>query len=57
MTRALIRKMKPAITMKKIGIVGGVAWLSTVDYYSGICRLSERWHIARARKLCPRPLR
>jgi aspartate racemase len=32
--------------MKKIGIVGGVAWLSTVDYYSEICRLSERWHVA-----------
>ncbi len=28
--------------MKKIGIVGGVAWLSTVDYYSQICRRSER---------------
>ncbi len=33
--------------MKKIGIVGGVAWLSTVDYYAGICRLSEQWHLAR----------
>ena len=33
--------------MKKIGIVGGVAWLSTVDYYSEICRRSERWHLAR----------
>jgi aspartate racemase len=30
--------------MKKIGIVGGVAWLSTVDYYSEICRRSERLH-------------
>jgi aspartate racemase len=27
--------------MKKIGIVGGVGWLSTVDYYTGICRRSE----------------
>jgi aspartate racemase len=35
--------------MKKIGIVGGVAWRSTVDYYSEICRRSQRWH--RARKL------
>jgi aspartate racemase len=26
--------------MKKIGIVGGVAWASTVEYYSEICR---RW--------------
>jgi aspartate racemase len=33
--------------MKKIGIVGGVAWLSTVDYYSEICRQSERWHLAK----------
>jgi aspartate racemase len=32
--------------MKKIGIVGGVGWLSTVDYYSEICRRSERWHPA-----------
>jgi aspartate racemase len=30
--------------MKKIGIVGGVAWPSTVEYYSEICRGSERWH-------------
>jgi aspartate racemase len=35
--------------MKKIGIVGGVAWRSTVDYYSEICRRSQHWH--RARKL------
>ena len=35
--------------MKKIGIVGGVGWRSTVDYYSEICRRSEQWH--RARKL------
>jgi aspartate racemase len=33
--------------MKKIGIVGGVAWLSTVDYYSGLCRRAEQWHLAR----------
>ena len=33
--------------MKKIGIVGGVAWPSTVDYYSEICRRSEQWHLAR----------
>ena len=32
--------------MKKIGIVGGVAWRSTVAYYSGICELSEeRWRL------------
>jgi aspartate racemase len=33
--------------MKKIGIVGGVAWRSTVDYYSEICRRSKRWYLAR----------
>jgi aspartate racemase len=33
--------------MKKIGIVGGVAWRSTVDYYSELCRRSEQWHLAR----------
>jgi aspartate racemase len=33
--------------MKKIGIVGGIAWPSTVDYYSGLCRRSEEWHRAR----------
>jgi aspartate racemase len=32
--------------MKKIGIVGGVAWPSTVDYYSEICRRSEQWFLA-----------
>jgi aspartate racemase len=45
--------MKPANGMKKIGIVGGVAWLSTVDYYSEICRLSERWHLARDPQAVP----
>ncbi len=34
--------------MKKIGIVGGVAWISTVDYYTEICRRSEEWHTARS---------
>jgi aspartate racemase len=33
--------------VKKIGIVGGVAWLSTVDYYSEICRKAERLHFSR----------
>ncbi len=33
--------------MKKIGIVGGIAWPSTVEYYSEICRRGERWHSAR----------
>ena len=35
--------------MKKIGIVGGTAWPSTVEYYSELCRRSEERH--RARKL------
>lgn len=33
--------------MKKIGIVGGVAWLSTVEYYSELCRKSEQWQLAK----------
>jgi aspartate racemase len=33
--------------MKKIGIVGGVAWQSTVDYYSELCRRSEQLHLDR----------
>src|SRR5712691_9313492 len=41
------RKTKRRKAMKKIGIVGGVAWLSTVDYYSELCRRSEQWHLAR----------
>jgi aspartate racemase len=32
--------------MKKIGIVGGVAWRSTIEYYTEICRRSEERHIA-----------
>jgi aspartate racemase len=39
--------------MKKIGIVGGIAWLSTVDYYSGICRRSEQRHLALKRPGVP----
>nr|WP_316642220.1 aspartate/glutamate racemase family protein [uncultured Roseateles sp.] len=27
--------------MKKIGIVGGIAWQSTVEYYRSICQLSQ----------------
>jgi hypothetical protein len=32
--------------MKKIGIVGGVGWQSTTEYYSELCRRSEQWHLA-----------
>ncbi|HEV2668073.1 MAG TPA: hypothetical protein VG324_24365 [Blastocatellia bacterium] len=39
--------------MKKIGIVGGVAWPSTVDYYLEICRRCERWHLARNPQCVP----
>jgi len=30
--------------MKKAGILGGIAWPSTVEYYAGFCRLVERHH-------------
>jgi aspartate racemase len=33
--------------MKKIGIVGGIGWRPTVDYYSEICRRSEEMQLAR----------
>lgn len=33
--------------MKKVGIVGGVGWPSTIDYYAELCRLSEQWHLAK----------
>lgn len=36
--------------LKKIGIVGGTAWLSTVAYYTAICRMSEQCHAAQNRK-------
>jgi aspartate racemase len=28
--------------LKKLGLVGGIAWLSTVEYYKGICLRSEQ---------------
>jgi aspartate racemase len=39
--------------MKKIGIVGGLAWRSTMDYYSEICRRSEELHFAANTQGCP----
>lgn len=30
--------------MKKIGIVGGVGWPSTIEYYRLICEASQRYH-------------
>jgi aspartate racemase len=39
--------------MKKIGILGGIAWPSTVDYYAEICRRSEQWHLAKNPNVIP----
>lgn len=36
--------------LKKIGIVGGVSWLSTVEYYRIICELSHRNQVDRIPK-------
>ncbi|MGB6691677.1 MAG: aspartate/glutamate racemase family protein [Terracidiphilus sp.] len=33
--------------MKKIGIVGGLSWRSTVDYYTGLCSRAEELHLAK----------
>jgi aspartate racemase len=32
--------------MKKIGIVGGIGWQSTVDYYTDLCHRAERQSLA-----------
>jgi aspartate racemase len=47
MRRTITKGKTGGKARRKIGIVGGVAWPSTVDYYSEICRRSERWHLAR----------
>jgi aspartate racemase len=39
--------------LKKLGIVGGLAWRSTVTYYSEYCGRAERWHVARGRPGAP----
>jgi aspartate racemase len=44
---------KSRSAMKKIGIVGGLAWPSTVDYYSELCRRSEEWQKARNPQAAP----
>jgi aspartate racemase len=36
--------------LKKIGIVGGVGWASTIDYYRAICENSGRFFAARGAK-------
>lgn len=33
--------------MKKIGMIGGVSWLSTIEYYKIICELSHRHQVDR----------
>ncbi len=33
--------------MKKIGILGGLAWPSTIEYYRAICQLSQEHHAGR----------
>ncbi|MGC2247649.1 MAG: aspartate/glutamate racemase family protein [Terriglobales bacterium] len=40
--------MKSESVIKKIGIVGGVAWPSTVVYYSELCRRGDELRSARA---------
>ena len=39
--------------MKKIGIVGGVGWASTVDYYQAICQWSQADHVKSGRQGTP----
>lgn len=39
--------------MKKVGIVGGVGWASTVDYYQAICRWSQDDHVKSGRPGTP----
>ncbi len=34
--------------MKKIGILGGLAWPATAEYYKAICQLSQAYHATRA---------
>jgi len=31
--------------MKKIGILGGLAWPATIEYYKAICQLSQHHHV------------
>ncbi len=30
--------------MKKIGLLGGLAWPATIEYYRAICQMSQRYH-------------
>ena len=33
--------------MKKIGLIGGLAWLSTMDYYKGLCAKTNEYYKAK----------
>jgi len=33
--------------VKKIGLLGGMAWPSTIDYYRAICTGANAWHKTR----------
>jgi aspartate racemase len=46
--------LEDQIEMKRIGIVGGVGWQSTMEYYSELCRRSEQWHLVRNPRDVPR---
>jgi aspartate racemase len=39
--------------MKKIGILGGIGWPSTVEYYAGLCGLAESRNRAQGRAQMP----
>ncbi len=41
--------------MKKIGLVGGVGWRATVEYYAGLCRRAEELRQASGRATPPMP--
>lgn len=48
--------MKPESSIKKIGIIGGVAWPSTVVYYSELSRRGDELRLAQGAKGLPRDL-
>jgi aspartate/glutamate racemase len=42
--------------MKKIGIVGGISWRPTVEYFREICRCAQERHLAQGlRGTAPMP--
>jgi aspartate racemase len=43
-----VKNHKPGMKQfKKIGIVGGVSWISTVEYYKAICEMSHQYQCER----------